>query len=226
MKKRQEGSAMIVVMCVMVVTVALSLALLLTSSVLVNNANRANDKEQCRINAVSVSEALLYEIDNFPEYTKADANGEAQPSAEMPGREDDLRAKLKTVVTTEWFAYNEKAGTLGQLETKGKDYFTYDITMEGMPGTTRLEMYWIDETGEELRKLDMTDPVAASGTFGSVILYLKVTSTVGRESSTIISRYQPLVQLEPSSDADDTEGRQWESWKWKYLGHEWERGAS
>lgn len=224
MKNRQEGSAMIVVLCVMTVTVALSLSLLLTASVLVSNAIRTNDREQCRINAISVSEALIREIDSFPEYTAAD--GKVEPDPEQSGRDSDLRAKLKTVVTTEWYAYDEHAGTLGQLETKGKDYFTYDVKLEGLPGTTKLELYWIDETGEQLRKLDTEDPVAASGTFGSVILYLKVTSTVGKESSSIISTFQPVVQLSPPTEDGAMEGRVWERWRWSYLGHEWERGAS
>lgn len=226
MKNKQEGSAMVVVMCVMVVTVALSLSLLLTASILVNNAVRSNNKEQCRINAVSVSEALIEEISNFIEYSSADENNKPEPSADMPGRESNLRAKLKTVVTTEWFAYDENAGTLGQLETKGKDYFTYDVKLDGLPGSTRLEMYWVDETGEQMRSLDMTDQETASGTFGNVVLYLKVTSTVGQESSTIISRFQPVVQLTPFIESDGTESKHWSSWKWDYLGHEWERGAS
>lgn len=226
MRNKREGSAMVVVMCVMVVTVALSLALLLTASILVNNAIRSNNKEQCRINAVSVSEALIGEIDRFTEYSSADENKKPEPSADMPGRKSNLRAKLKTVVTTEWYAYNENAGTLGQLETKGKDYFTYDVTLEGLPGTTMLEMYWIDETGEQMRSLDMTDQEAASGIFGNVVLYLKVTSTVGQESSTIISRFQPVVQLTPVTEKDGTESKHWKSWRWDYIGHEWERGAS
>ena len=224
MKNRQEGSAMIVVVCVMIVTVALSLGLLLTASVLVNNANRSNNKEQCRINAVSVSETLIQEIGTFSAYTETDANGKVEPSANMPGRENNLRAKLKTVVTTEWFAYDENAGTLGQLETRGKDYFTYDVTLEGLPGTTKLEMYWIDETGEQLRSLDMSDADEASGIFGNVVLYLKVTSTVGQESSTIISRFQPVVQLTTPTETDAS--KRWKSWKWEYIGHEWERGAT
>lgn len=226
MKKRREGSAMIVVMCVMIVTVALSLALLLTASVLVNNAIRANDKEQCRINAVSVSDALVDAISKFDVYSAADANGTPEPSWNMPGRDSDLRAKLKTVVTSEWFAYDESAGTLGQLETKGKDYFTYEMELDGLPGTTRLEMYWLDETGEQLKKLDMTDQETAAGIFGNVILYLKVTSTVGKESSTIMSKFHPLVNTEPVTMDDGTESGRWTYWSWEYMGREWERGVS
>lgn len=224
MKKRQEGSAMVVVMCVMIVTVALSLSLLLTSSVLINNAIRSNDKEQCRINAITVSDVLIQEIKAFAPYTAADENG-VFPS-NMTNKGENLRAKLKTVVTTEWYAYDANAGTLGQLETRGKDYFSYEIELDGLPGTTRLDMYWIDETGDQLRKLDMEDQEEAAGLFGNVVLYLKVTSTVGRESSTIISKFYPLVQMNSEKAETDGEKKTWASWSWKYLGHDWERGVS
>lgn len=226
MKNKQEGSAMVVVMCVMVVTVALSLSLLLTASVLVNNAVRSNNKEQCRINAVSISEALIQEIKGFKEYSSADEGGTVEPSSGSNNAKHDLRSKLKTVVTTDWFAYDENAGTLGQLETKGKDYFTYNVNLDGLPGTAQLEMYWIDETGEQMRSLDMSDPETASGVFGNVVLYLKVTSTVGQESSTVISRFQPVVQLISFTEENGIESKMWKSWRWSYIGHEWERGAS
>lgn len=224
MKKRQEGSAMVVVMCVMIVTVALSLSLLLTSSVLINNAIRSNDKEQCRINAITVSDALVNEIKKIEKDRYTDADNGVLPSV-MADREKNLRAKLKSVTTNEWYAYDVNAGTLGQLGTRGRDYFTYDVVLDGLPGTTRLDMYWINAKGEPLPKLDILvkeDPNEAAEEFSNVMLYLKVTSTVGRESSTIISTFYPIPDPEERENGEGT----WKNWYWQYSGHEWERGAS
>lgn len=228
MKKHgREGSAMIMVMCMMIVAVALSLVLLLTASILVSNATRSNNKEQCRINAVSVSDVLIEEITSFT-YDETDGDGSVPPLKDASEKDTTLKGKLKTVVTSEWYAYNPNAGELEKLETKGKDYFTYELQTEGLPGETVLELYWVDETDENLKKLDMSKPSEAMSYFQSVLLYVKVTSTVGEESSTIISQFQPVVQSKSAADptGNPETDKAWESWSWKYIGHEWERGNS
>ena len=226
MKKRQEGSAMIMVMCVMIIAVALSLVLLLTASILVSNAARSNNKEQCRINALSVSDVLIQEIESFT-YNGTDGDGYVPPSKDASDKDSTLKGKLKTVVTSEWYAYNPNAGELEQFENNGKDYFTYELTPGGLPGVTSVDLYWVDETDENLKKLDMKRPVEAASYFHSVALYLKVTSTVGEESSTIISRFQPIVKTKLIETTGNPElDEAWESWTWKYIGHEWERGNS
>ena len=54
----QEGIAMIIVVCIMAVLVMMSLALLLGSSVMTQNAGRVKDQEQSRILAVSLADEL------------------------------------------------------------------------------------------------------------------------------------------------------------------------
>ena len=54
----QEGIAMIIVVCIMAVLVMMSLALLLASSVMTQNAGRVKDQEQSRILAVSLADEL------------------------------------------------------------------------------------------------------------------------------------------------------------------------
>lgn len=216
MKRRQSGSAMIVVMCVMVVVVALSLVLLLTASILVTNATRSNTKEQCRINAISVSNVLIEEITSL-EYD--DTDGSARPTEHAEGKDDTLKGKLNTVATSAWYAYKPDAGDLEKLETNEKDRFTYELKTEGLPGKTVVELYWKDETDGELKELNKKDPQEAADKFQSVLLYVVVTSTVGQESSTIISTFNPNT---PVMNGDGT----WKSWNWQYSGHEWERGNS
>ena len=54
----QEGIAMIIVVCIMAVLVMMSLALLLASSIMTQNAGRVKDQEQSRILAVSIADEL------------------------------------------------------------------------------------------------------------------------------------------------------------------------
>ena len=54
----QEGIAMIIVVCIMAVLVMMSLALLLASSVMTQNAGRVKDQEQSRILTVSLADEL------------------------------------------------------------------------------------------------------------------------------------------------------------------------
>lgn len=244
MRKRQEGSALIVVLCVMVVTMALSLSLLLAASVSIQNANRANNKEQCRVNAVSVSNVLIEEIktfrygdtlsedtynyDTMPDEgeTAADPDNYKRPIAPN----EQLRDKLQTVNTSSWYAYNSSAGQIESWVTSGQQEYTYVLDTEGgvLPGTTKVTMYWVNENEDNEKCPDAFHPEEAQGWFMGIKLYLRVTSTVGEESSVIISCFKPTVNLGdiPVDPSNPDSQHKWASWSWDYLGHEWERGTS
>ncbi|MDD3253174.1 MAG: hypothetical protein PHV18_11505 [Lachnospiraceae bacterium] len=208
MKRNRDGSAMIVVMCVMLMTMALSLALLLTSSVMISNANRANAKEQCRINAVSVANVLTKTI---PTYSY-DGVTEEYPT----GRDSSLKGKLKSVLTTEWYPYDRNASSLQQILRAGKDYYSYKLgTDSGLPGETVVDLYFGNEQEEE-EPDKKTNQDEWAEYFMGIILYVKVTSTVGNESSTVISKFQPDIP-----DRTTLAG-----WKWQYQGRYWEGGIS
>lgn len=57
-RNNQKGIAMIIVVCIMAVMMALSLALLAASALLIGNAQSASDKEQARIFTLSVNREL------------------------------------------------------------------------------------------------------------------------------------------------------------------------
>ena len=223
--RNQEGSALIAVMCIMLVTVALSLTLLLTASILMMNATRSANKEQCRITAVAVSDLLREEIEAI-RYDGSD--GEEIPPSYDAGRDNSLKGKLKTVVTKEWYEYKPDAGVLGQLETKGKDYFTYTLERDKLPGTTTVDFYWVDEAGLDMKNLDMTKPNEAAANFQSLLLYVRVTNTAGEEASTIVSTFQPVVTMGNGTGGEPggAESAKWTGWSWNYVGREWERGNS
>lgn len=241
MRKRQDGSAMIVVVCIMVMTTALCLALLLTASVSIQNANRANNKEQCRVNAVSVSNVLIEEIKTFRygdtlstetmdydtvlDTTEADMNPVGYKRPIEPDKE--LRDKLQTVNRSSWYAYNSDLGSLESWATKGKREYTYILQgEEALPGNTVVSLYWVDENEEGTERPDEGDPETAATWFEGIKLYVKVTSTVGEESSTIISSFQPSVETGTVKTPDGSSQIKWTSWEWDYQGHEWERGES
>lgn len=207
MKKRQEGSAMILVMCVMIVIMALSLALLLTASVLTMNANRSNQKEQCRIAAVSLSEVLRNEIlENGNYLTEPDSGGDT----------GNLAGKLHTVFSSDWIQYHSDAGTIQQIQIDARGIFNYEMTNENMPLTkTRVQMYWTQSEEQDRSPEDTTKELVDK--FSEVTLYIKVTCTVGEEGSTIISTYKPE---NITINEEETNF----SWNWAFDGNVWEGG--
>lgn len=208
MKKRQEGSAMILVMCVMIFVMALSLALLLTASVLAMNANRSNQKEQCRIAAVSVSEALRDEILTYGNYATKPKKG---------GPTDTLAGKLHTVFSEDWFQYHSDADTIEQIRIDAKGVYNYELVNEYMPSTkTMVQMYWT-QADEQDRSPDDTPDEIRKKFDGMVTLYVKVTCTVGEEASTIISTYGTEITKIDLVKEDF-------SWKWIFTGNVWEGG--
>lgn len=210
MKQNQKGSAMIVVMCVLVLTMALGLALLLTASVLIRNAVRSNDKEQCRINAVTISDLLIEKIGNI-EYSVEngyDAD-KIMPIFDAAGANDSLEGKLKTIWTRNWKYYSEDLGVLETLNEKER-LFTYKLDEDcGLPGSTKAEFYFVSESRLNLEDYKGREEEAVSD-FGDIILYVKVTSTVGEETASIINSFKPTVKSE------------WESWRWNNRGRVWE----
>lgn len=215
MKKRQEGAAMIVVMCVMVMIIALSLALLLSASVLITNANRAARKEQCRVTAVAVAKLLEKEIVEFNyQGYPGDDKKENHPGESV----SDLKYILGSCYTDAWRSY-DKTKTSSLEGKKSNNIIRYELEDGRLPGDTLVELYWTDE-GEEEAELDRNQPTAASDIFREIHLYVRVTNTVGEESATIISSFQP-DQIRPDETA-----KTWTSWKWKYVGHEWEGSMS
>lgn len=205
MRKRQEGSAMVLVMCVMVVVMALSFALLLSASVLSMNAIRSNQKEQCRIAAISVSDALRDEIETHGKYTTRPREG---------GNTSTLAGKLHTVFSTDWIRYQRGVGTIQQIQIDTRGVYHYEMTHEDMPSTkTTVQMYWEQEEEEDPNPEDEIQVVEEK--LRGVTLYIKVTCQVGEEASTITSIYSP-ESIKYNESGDDF------SWEWSYEGHDWE----
>lgn len=245
-KNNQDGSAMVVVMCVMILVVALSLVLLLTASVMMMNAVRSNNKEQCRISALAVSDVLIEEIGNI-QYdgseegakpaTVAEYLSQVPPNPLAHGKDSELKGKLKTVFTSAWKKYDTSVGSLANLNSK----YEYklgdgnDLENNGIPGITTVTFYWMADD-LEIDSLNLTDPAKAQDAadlMADVTLYMNVTNTVGEESCTILSTFVPVIQGKKISKIPEITGEKpaedpwiWTSWYWKYAGHTWEGGVS
>ena len=89
-RKRQEGSAMVVVMCVMLITTILCLELLLAASASARNIRRIGERTQCRVNAYSVSGVLIDEITGVPEYGDVTEDGALREDG------NSVRSQLQT----------------------------------------------------------------------------------------------------------------------------------
>lgn len=205
MKRRQEGSAMVMILCVMAVVVALCMALLLSASVLTTNAARSNQKEQCRIAAITISDALKDEIETTGNYS-------TQPGA--GGDTDTLAGKLHTVFSNDWVRYDKNAGDVQQIQIDAKGIYNYVMSSSALPDTeTKVQMYWMHDDMEDMNTEDIG---ARMEKFKDVILYMRVTCQVGQEASTIINTFGP-TNLKLNDEGTDF------SWQWNYEGHTWER---
>lgn len=193
MKKRDSGAALIIVMCVMFVVVALSLALLRSAAVLIQTPVRDNQREQCRINAVSVSEAVSEEIESFCYDEAVEEETAANP-------EKSLKDQLAMAAAGEW---------------EDGERLQYQLQTERIPGETRLEFYVVKEENAE------------------TVLYMEVSSMVGKESCTVVNRFVPVYHEsdsdpvseetgeEENEDTGENEEVETMIWSWKFLGRSW-----
>ena len=221
MKGRKEGSAMILVMCMMAVTAVLCMALLLSASMMMKQAVRSGQREQCRLNAVSVSDLFIKEITSFQYGNTLENDSHGQP-------DHNLKDRLQTIVSpgqleNPWYAYNPDVGVSELSVPEDQVFLTYQLISGTLPGSTEVCMYWVDENDNQDNQYE-TDPALAAVRREDRVLYLKVTGMVGSESCTIISRFAPQIELTPLPGEDGC--RHWEKWSWSYQGHEWERSSS
>lgn len=172
----QSGSAMILALGVLTVTAILSLSLLSVSVPLSEYAGRNTQRNQCRLNAVSVSDVLGRSIEDVGPYDGGPA--------------------------------------------------VYELADCGLPGDTLAEFYCTDN-GRILENADVSDPEFLAG-YPELILHVKVTSTVGRETFTVTRCYAPVCAADgdgtpEQSGEDDMEGLK-EVWIWIAAGAEQEKG--
>ncbi|PWJ73793.1 UNVERIFIED_CONTAM: hypothetical protein C7383_111129 [Murimonas intestini] len=199
-KDRNKGAAMIVVLCIMAVLMALSLAVLLSASVVMGNAQKAATREQCRLTAITFSEALEEKLtEDYDDPTFKVEN-------------EGIRTYLREAISSkQWLYYNE-----AEAGHNSKKAVTRSFTVENLPsdsayGDIAVDMYWesdgtvaIDD--EELR-------------YSNSILVVVVTCSYKGQTQKVKSQYALKCQYEESVDKNEGETAP-VSWKWQRMWRE------
>lgn len=120
-KPNNDGSALIPVLCMICVFMALILSLILTSYQVLSHAQKAATKEQCRIGALSFSEALKKEL-------------------AAPGNGTIAEGIAGQIASKTWEYYNESEGK----DKKVKKQLSVNLNETEMRqyGTFEVEAYW------------------------------------------------------------------------------------
>lgn len=193
MKKRNSGAALVIVMCVMFLVVALSLALLRSAAILVQNPVRDNQREQCRINAVSVSEVIAEEIEAYL-YDEA----EGEEVSVYP--ESNLKDLLAMAAAGKW---------------KTGEKLRYRLQTDRLPGETWLEFYVLEEDEETVLYMEVGSTVGKESC--SVVnqfmpVYQEDDSDPASDRTEEIEETEKIEEIEETGNA---------VWKWRFLGREW-----
>ncbi len=215
-RKANAGSAMIAVLCIMLVAASICLAVLYSSSVLMRSAVRYGENVQSQINVISVSKVLVEAIESL----EFDGRGLAE-------HEDEWYLDQDLEIL-------EMAVDLRVNEPENPSVFW--LESDTLPGETVVELYWTDTGRDAPDEQNSND----------FVLYLKITSTVGSKSNTVTRRFVPIIvpedgagsgeEIELENDVGGEEAVELEddvggeeaveleesSWKWKCVDYGWE----
>jgi predicted Holliday junction resolvase-like endonuclease len=157
--QNRRGSAMIVVMCVMALTLVLCLSLLLNASVMMQSSINQKNRQQARILTETLSDAV---------------------NRELTVSHTDLFSKVNQAISSgTWLDYEK--GTEGHALADVKQ--SYAVSPEKMPPQMQnalnecsLEMYWVKESPEQNGQI-------------SRILFVTVRCTYKGQTSSLTQSY-------------------------------------
>lgn len=146
-KKRNGGSALIFVMCILCIFMAIALIMVLVSYQVLTNAQQSAVKDQCRISAVSFNRILEKEI--------TDSKGQGTEA-------DNIRYFLyDQIKNNKWVYYNDKEEGHGEKEA----YRILDTEMiqsaKDTLGEIQVTMYWESEKDAPLDQAVLVTKVSA-----------------------------------------------------------------
>lgn len=158
--KEKSGAAMIAVLCILAIFLTLCLSMLLTASVLMQNANNRMYEEQCRVSAVTMSKELEENL-CFP-----DEGGTA-------GFYSYIKNNMALSGPSSWPYLNPDE--LGHGENSGV-YRSFELENADTSGTgaVTVKLYWEWERG---------------GLENDVVLHVDVTARKNRSEHTIRTAY-------------------------------------
>lgn len=195
LKNRNKGEAMIVVLCILAVLMALSLALLLSASVVMGNAQKASIREQCRLTAITFSEALEEKLlEDYVDVTYANEN-------------DGIRSYLRSNIGAGWDYYNEaEAGH----NSKKKVTRSFTLSGDGVGedsefGEITADMYWSWDSSAPVENKELM--------YDNSMLVVTVTCNYKGQTQKVKSQYS--LKCKEENEIDTEEGSKTPvSWTW------------
>ncbi len=191
----QDGSALIAVLCVMMVVVAVCLSLLQGASVLTAAARRSRAKEQCRIMAESVSRELGEELtgkiySQIPSGSPADDSLHAYVGAYVCERHND------------WKDYDADGGAEHALSAVKRSFQLTGGEWPEEAGTITVSLYWVNGSGQKRDRRESWESYFHSI---DIDLYVEVTCQIRQESCTWTDCYFKVSSQEEGI------------WKWSKM---------
>lgn len=184
--KEKNGAALVIALVIMLLLVMLSAALLLASYSLYNTSYRQRNVEQCKEIAQGISRELHAEIMAKKFLTETEVREALTPKNDSTNSEYPLWAYLRcNLWQSSWPYFNEEEAR--HQKSDAYRSFTLDYTGSGaekIPGEVTVVMY---------RESSRDDDEKING--GSSEFYIEVTCQIGKQKSTITSRYELVVTL-------------------------------
>ncbi len=204
--ERNRGAAMVIVLCVMVVFLALSATILLAGSVTLNTARNNVIFERSKVQAASLSELFVKELEN------QDINSSAL-----------IRHVRDQIMGEGWSAYDEDAF----LEENKKSGALKTYTMDKDDSThqrIRIEMYWIWESdpteSDPTEDMDPIDETTLSDK--GVRLFVDVISTLN-DMEYHVKREFELTRSDSANPDSEKKVDYPYLWNWSAMGRSSDR---
>lgn len=179
----KKGDAMIVVVCLMFLFTALSLALLLSVSAVTGSLKKNAALTRCRIAAESFSEMMAKDLTDTTRVTQF---------------QEDVKALLLSDTAFDFCWYTGKEGMAWEFQPQFDNGKAVKDTIRGYDIT--IKVYYGNETGldaDEWNKRKEESEEALK--YGDLFLYTTVTCSKGNDSYHIRQKYKLLVIKEEAT---------------------------
>lgn len=151
-QSNRRGAAMVIVMCVLAVFLALSASILLTASVTLNTARNNVIFEQCKIQAVTLSDRIIDDMEDENSYL--------------------CEYIRKEIMDAAWPSYVD-----GGDKESATHYFSMDSGSDRYQ--IKMEMYWTSDDGSQPTESADADGVYNGDTKGTHLVVTVISTMLG-----------------------------------------------
>lgn len=198
-KQDTRGAAMVIVMCVLAVFLALSSSLLLSASVAVNTARNNVTLERCKIQAVTLSDLFVRELEN---------GSSGLSDNTVAAKDYHLVEYVQREIMGGWPARTEEPDNSSTAVRR----FTMDTATELYQ--MEIAMYWTSQDGNKPSYTEAADTVQLNDTR----LFLSIKSTMNNGNFQVDTELK-LNQIMPDkTETENEEKIRAGSWMWETVG--------